>query len=42
VSSKDLVLNINKKKLTEVTEELDVLEDGIQPELDLLSEEQVN
>jgi len=42
VSSKDLVLNIYKKKLTEVTEESDVSEDGIQLELDFRSEELVN
>jgi len=35
VSFKDSELNIYKKKLIEVTEELDVSEDGIQPELDL-------
>jgi len=42
VSLKDLVSNIYKKKPTEVTEESDVSEDGIQQELDFKSAEPVN
>lgn len=39
---RDSVLSIYKKKHIEVGEELDVSEDGIQPMLDSLLEEQVN
>lgn len=39
---KDSVLSICKRKPTEVTEELDVSDHGIQPELDSLLLEQVN
>jgi len=42
VSLKDMVLNIYKKNPIEVIEKLDVLEDGIQPELDIQLPEQVN
>jgi hypothetical protein len=39
---KDMVLNIYKKNPIEVIEKLDVLEDGILPELDIPLPEQVN
>jgi len=42
VSLKDMVLNINKRKLIEVIEESVVLVVGIQPELDSQLEEPVN
>jgi hypothetical protein len=39
---KDMVLNIYKKNHIEVIEKSDVLEDGIQPELDIPLPEPVN